>query len=164
MLETAAMFIGLAIAKKALDRVGEHTGDAFVASLHKLGQWVREKVVTRPTGKMAIDMIASAPSGETGDKERDTGRKLLTTVLTEITANDATVSSELQRLVTELERLAPPGLVYDGDIVVDNLKGGSVTGAEVEGTPSGRVEVGGRINVGTAENTIIRGGHIKFGP
>src|SRR5262249_10208193 len=103
MLETAAIFIGLAIAKKALDRVGEHTGDAFVASLHKLGDWVREKVMRRPTGKMAIEMMAAAPAGATGDKDRDTGRKMLTSVLTEITADDPEATRELQSLVAQLK-------------------------------------------------------------
>lgn len=164
MLETAAVFIGLAIAKKALDRVGEHTGDAFVASLHKLGDWVREKVMSRPTGQKAVEMIVSAPEGEAGDARRDAGREVLTTVLTEITANDPEAASELQSLVAELKQLAPPGLVYDGDIVVDTMTRGSVTGLEVEGSPTGEIKADGRINVGTATDTTITGAHIKFGP
>ncbi|MDT5318939.1 MAG: hypothetical protein QOD88_1461 [Mycobacterium sp.] len=164
MLETAAMFIGVAIAKKALDRVGEHTGDAFVASLHKLGQWVREKVMSRPTGQMAVEMIASAPAGEAGDGRRDDGRELLTRVLTEITDNDPAAASELQRLVTELEKLAPPDLVVKGDVVVGDVIGGSVTGVEVVGQPSRRAKVDGRVNIDTANGTTIKGSSVKFGP
>lgn len=163
MLETAAIFIGLAIAKKALDRVGEHTGDAFVASLHKLGDWVREKVMSRPTGQVAIEMMASAPAGEAGDESRVAARKMLTSVLTEITADDPDATAELQSLVTELKQLAPPGLVYDGDIVVDNVTRGGVTGLKVEGSPPGGIKAGGRINVSTATDTTITGADIKFG-
>jgi hypothetical protein len=164
MLETVAIFIGMAIAKKALDRVGEHTGDAFVASLHKLGDWVREKVMSRPTGQVAIEMMASAPEGEAGDERWVAGRKMLTSVLTEITANDPEATSELQSLVAELKQHAPPDVVYDGDIVVDNARGGRVTGLKVKGSPSGGIKAGGRINVGTATDTEITGADIQFGP
>jgi hypothetical protein len=164
MLETAAIFIGLAIAKKALDRVGEHTGDAFIASLHKLGDWVRERVMSRPTGQVAIEMMSSVPEGEAGDERGIAARKMLASVLAEITANDPEATSELQSLVTELKQLAPPGLVYDGDIVVDNATRVSVTGLKAEGSPSGGIQAGGRINVGTATDTTITGADIKFGP
>jgi hypothetical protein len=69
----------------------------------------------------------------------------------------------LESLVTELDQLAPPCLVYDGDIVVDNLTGGRVTGPKVEGSPSGGIKADGHINVGTATNTEITGADIKFG-
>jgi hypothetical protein len=163
MLETAAIFIGLAIAKKALERVGEHTGDAFVTSLHKLGDWVREKVMIRPPGRAAVEMIASAPAGDDGEKGRELGRQFLTSVLAEITADDPAATNELQQLITELKQLAPAGMVIDGHVVAGDVTGGSVAGVEAVGLSDG-AKVHGSVNIGKAENTVIRGTVIRGGP
>jgi hypothetical protein len=162
MLETAALFIAMAIGKKVLDHVGDDAGDAFDASLRKLARWVREKVASRPAGNAAIEIIAGAPAGDAGVAIRDSGRKMLTGVLEEITTGDSTAASELQSLVTEVEQHAPSGLVVDNHVVVREVTGGSVTGVEAIGLPGG-TRINSDLNIGTAQSTTIIGTRIEGG-
>lgn len=157
MLEAAAIYISIAIGRKLLDHAGDDAGDAFDTSLRKLGRWVQEKVAGRRTGKTAIEMIATAPAGETGAASRDNGRKVLTAVLEEVTADDPTAASELENLVTELKSLTPRGLVIDGDVDVRKVTGGMVIGAEDSGAPQSETNITGRVKIQEAECTTIIG-------
>jgi hypothetical protein len=162
MLETAALFIAIAIGKKVLDHVGDDAGDAFDSTLRKLGRWVREKVASRPTGNAAIEIIAAAPAGDAGAAIRDSGRKVLTGVLEEITTADPAAATELQNLVTELEKNAPRGLVVDGHVVAKEVIGGNVTGVEASGLPGGS-RVNGSVDIGRVEGGTIIGSHVQGG-
>jgi hypothetical protein len=157
MLEAAAIYIGIAIGKKLLDHVGDDAGDAFDTSLRKLGRWVREKVAVRPTGKAAIDIIAAAPAGDAGAAIRDSGRKVLTAALEEVTADDPAAASELENLVTELKSLTPRGLVIDGHVVVGEVTGGTVIGAKARGPLPSDSKVTGRVDVTRATGATIIG-------
>jgi hypothetical protein len=157
MLEAAAIYISIAIGKKLLDHTGDDVGDAFDASLRKLGRWVRDKVAGRPTGKAAIDIIAAAPAGEAGAAIRDSGRKALTAALEEVAADDPTAASELEKLVTELKSLTPRGLFIDGHVVAGEVTGGMVIGAKASGPLPSDSKITGRVDVTTASGATIIG-------
>jgi hypothetical protein len=156
MLEAAALYISIAIGKKLLDHAGDDAGNAFDASLRKLGRWVRDKVAGRPTAKVAIDMIAEAPAGDDGEATRDSGRKVLTAALEEVTA-DPTAASELEKLVAELKSLTPPGLVIDGHVVAGEVTDSVVIGAEARGPIPSGTEITGHVDVTTAKGSTIIG-------
>lgn len=156
MLETAAIFIGIAIGKKLIDHVGDSVGDAYDAALGRLGQWVRLWVTPEPTGAGAIEDIATAPDGEAGKLVRDMGRKHLTAVLTEITTADQTAAGELQKLVEDLEKVAPKGLVVDGHVVAGDVTGGTIIGAKARGLPGGSA-VTGTVKVSKVDGGMVIG-------
>jgi hypothetical protein len=162
MLETAAIFIGIAIGKKLIDHVGDSVGDAYDAALGRIGQWVRKWVEPRPTGTAAIELIAGASEGKDGEVLRDAGRKQLTAVLTEITTADQTAADKLQKLVEDLEKVAPTGLVVDGHVVAGEVIGGTTIGAEVSGLPGGS-KVKGRVDVSEVHNGIVIGSKVRGG-
>jgi hypothetical protein len=161
MLEAAALYISIAIGKKLLDHTGDDVGDAFDSSLRKLGRWVREKVAGRPTAKAAIGIIAAAPDGEDGAAIRDGGRTVLTAALGEVTADDPTAASELEKLVTELEGLTPRGLVIDGHVVAGHVTDGKIVGAAANGPLPGDVKITGHVKVDTATRTTIIGASVQ---
>lgn len=157
MLEAAAIYISIAIGRKLLDHAGDDVGDAFDASLRKLGRWVREKFAGRPTGKAAIDIIAGAPAGDAGNVIRDGGRKVLTAALEEVTADNPTAASELEKLVAELKSLTPPGLKIDGHVVAGEVTDSVVIGAEARGPLPSGTEITGRVDVTTVKGSTIIG-------
>lgn len=161
MLEAAVIYISIAIGKKLLDHTGDDVGDAFDSSLRKLAQWVREKVAGRPTAKAAIDIIAAAPAGEAGTAIRDSGRTVLTAALKELTADDPTAASELEKLVTELKSLTPGRLVIDGHVVAGDVTDSKVVGATASGPLQGDVKITGHVKVDTATRTTIIGTSVQ---
>lgn len=139
MLETAAIFISMAIGKKLLDHAGDDAADAFDTSLRRLARWVRQKVTTRQTGKTAVGIIEEAPDGEAGEADRKSGRKMLTAVLAEIT-EDPVAAGQLQDLVAEAERSAPREVVSTiakGNVNVDEIIDSVVLGVLSTSAPDG---------------------------
>jgi hypothetical protein len=161
MLEAAALYISIAIGNKLLDHAGDDVGNAFDASLRKLGRWVREKVMGRPTGKAAIGIIADAPAGEAGAAIRDSGRTMLTAALEEITVDDSSAASELEKLVAELKSLTPPGLKIDGRVVAGEVTDSVVIGAEARGPIPGGTEITGHVDVTTVKGSTIIGARTR---
>jgi hypothetical protein len=162
MLETAAIYIVMAIGKKLLDHAGDDAGDAFDTSLRKLARWAQAKLGNRPTGKVAIGIIAGAPAGAAGDAARDGGRQMLTAALEEVTASDSAAVGELESLVTEVTRAR--SLTFAGEVSADEVTDGELTGAETIGKldGGGDVKVTGVVKLGKGERVKIVGNRVDL--
>jgi hypothetical protein len=135
MLETAAVYIIIAIGKKLIDHAGEDAGDAFDKSLGKLARWVKQKFADNQTGKLAIAEIAEASAGEDGEAERKQGSKYLIAALKDATANDPKATRELEALVAEVQKVTPPELILNGTLRVKEVLGGKLIGVKTVGDP-----------------------------
>jgi hypothetical protein len=156
MLETAALYIVIAIGKKLLDHAGNDAGDAFDKSLGKLAQWVKQKVAGNPTGEFAIATIAKASAGEAGEPDRKNGSNFLTIALQAATADDPVAARELEDLLAELKRDTPPELILNGTLRVKEVLGGTLIGAKIVGTPHGKATATGTIDADLVkEGTVI---------
>jgi hypothetical protein len=157
MLETAALYIVIAIGKKLLDHAGSDAGDAFDTSLGKLARWVKQKVVGNPTGDLAIAKIAEAPSGKDGEADRKNGSEFLTIALQAVTAGDPVAARELAALVAELKQVTPPELVVNGTIDVEEVMGGTFIAAMNVGESEGKTEVKGSFKAVKVTDGLIIG-------
>jgi hypothetical protein len=151
MFELAAVYIGLALGKKLVDKAGDDVADGFEKGLVKLYNWAKGKLTSR-TGQRALARTEKDPEG-------DEQQELLADALADAVSGDEAASAELSAMIAELDKLRPPGLKIRGSAKSAELHGEQV-GTEASGplpagtSVEGVTEVTGTVhkdakNVGT---------------
>jgi hypothetical protein len=140
MFEVAAVYIGLTLGKKLLDRTGDDIAGGFEKGLVRLYNWAKGKLTSR-TGERALAQVEKDPEG-------DDQQELLADALADAVEGDEAATAELAAMIAELDKLRPPGLVLRGSATSEELHGEQV-GVKVSGQLPAGSSVDGITETGT---------------
>lgn len=144
MIEVAVGYVGAYLARKALvlvDRVGSDADSMIDRKLGELYDWVKAKLFGRPNSEVSLGLLEETPEGE---KQQ----ALVAGQLTEALGGDLQATHELEALVSELDRLRPPGISIKGLASGQDVHGEQV-GVVLEGKLPGGADVSGEARATT---------------